>query len=418
MTVLTTDWTSARERYLAPLPSNISARDVAAEMLGLLKFFAVGGLVVLVTAVNQDSSVVTIGILLAVSASYITSWVWWTKAVESGRCLVPSAVIFALLSIAAFVLANNAMGLMLIWSATAVVYLTFSPIMAFLYCTVPVALTLLVHIIGGSSFTRIIMEGTVALLLVTIGFQLCVSARDTSAASVERAQAIEKLRRTNAELSAALQHSRDVTLANERSRVAASLHNSLGHRLTMVTMGLEYATRMRFRVPDKAWSEVEQTRANVSAALEEMRVVVRALHPIKLDGKGLKENLIALASSFKSTRLAISTKIDDIQLDPRTEEILVAVTQEALTNIVRHSRASKIELTLKSHLDEVELSVLDDGQGTDEPFGFGLRSLKERVSQAAGCLSVDPHGGIGGGFALTVRLRRKSVDEYANNSYR
>jgi len=186
----------------------------------------------------------------------------------------------------------------------------------------------------------------------------------------------------------------------------------------MVTMGLEYATRMRLRAPDKAWSEVEQARMDVSAALEEMLVVVRALHPINLDGGGLKENLIALASSFKSTRLGISTKIDDIQLDSRTEEIVVAATQEVLTNIVRHSRASKIELSLHSYRDGVELSVLDDVQGTNEPFGFGLRSLEERVREAAGSMSVDPHGGIGEGCALTVRLRRKNADEYANNSDR
>ena len=94
---------------------------------------------------------------------------------------------------------------------------------------------------------------------------------------------------------------------------------------------------------------------DVSAALEEMRVVVRALHPINLDGGGLKENIIALASSFKSTSLGISTKIDDIQQGSRTEEIVVAATQEVLTNIVRHSRASKIELSLHSYRDGVEL---------------------------------------------------------------
>ena len=252
MTVLTTGGTSRRERYLAPLPSNISARDVAAEMLGLLKFFAIGGLVVLVTALNLDSSAVAISIFLTVSAAYLTSRIWWTEAVESGKSLAPSAVIFALLSIAAFVVANNPMGLMLIWWATAVVYLTFSPVIAFNYCSVPVSLTLLVHIVGGSSFSRIVVEGTVALLLVTIGFHLCVSARDTSADSVERARANENLRLANTELSAALQQSRDTTLAKERSRIAASLHNCLGHRLTMVMMGLEYDTRMRSRAPDKA----------------------------------------------------------------------------------------------------------------------------------------------------------------------
>lgn len=141
MTVLTTGGTSRRERYLAPLPPSISARDVAAEMLGLLKFFAIGGLVVLVIALNLDSSAVAISILLTVSAAYLTSWIWWTEAVESGKSLAPSAVIFPRLSIAAFVVANNPMGLMLIWSATAVVYLTFSPVIAFIYCSVPVSLT-------------------------------------------------------------------------------------------------------------------------------------------------------------------------------------------------------------------------------------------------------------------------------------
>src|SRR5699024_6121412 len=159
----------------------------------------------------------------------------------------------------------------LIWSATAVIYLSFSPKLAFLYCMVPVLLTMAIHLIGGSSINRVIMETTVAMLLVFAGFQICVSVRETSAASVESAQANANLRRVNAELSTALRQSRDLTLEKERSRIAARLHDDLGHRLITVMTGLEYAVPMKHREPDNAWSEVGESRDNDSEECQEIR---------------------------------------------------------------------------------------------------------------------------------------------------
>lgn len=407
-----------QRRYLAPIPANISASNVAMEMLGLLKFFVIGGLIVLATTINQGASSVDNGIRIAVATGFLASWVWWAKGVHLGKNLLSASLAFALISLAAFILANNPMGLMLIWSATAVIYLSFSPKLAFLYCMVPVLLTMSIHLIGGSSISRVIMETTVAMLLVFAGFQICVSVRETSAASVESAQANANLRLANAELSTALQQSRDLTLEKERSRIAASLHDSLGHRLISVMIGLEYASRMRSRDPDKAWAEVEQSRGNVSESLEEMRVVVRALHPIKLNGEGLKEHLSALADSFRSTRLAVRTNIAEVQLDAHIEELVVAVTQEALTNVVRHSSATQIGMDLTSHVDGIELKIVDNGIGTSEPSGFGLRSLAERVEQAGGSMQTEAHGGIGEGFALVIHLPRKNVNGYTNHSYR
>ncbi|WP_300918463.1 sensor histidine kinase, partial [Corynebacterium stationis] len=124
------------------------------------------------------------------------------------------------------------------------------------------------------------------------------------------------------------------------------------------------------------------------------------------------------AGSFRSTRLAVNTNIAEVQLDSQAEELVVAVTQEALTNVVRHSSATQIELELASHLDEIELKIADDGTGTSEPFGFGLRSLSERVEQSGGLMRAEAHGGIGEGFALAVHLPRKNVDGYTNYSYR
>lgn len=418
MAVLKTGLKKIYGRYLAPIPADISATDVAIEMLGLLKFFVIGGLIVLATTLKQGAPVLDIGFLLAIMAGFIVSWMWWAKNVRLGKNLVAAALSFAFISLAAFIVANNPMGLMLIWSATAVIYLSFSPKLAFLYCMVPVLLTMAIHLIGGSSINRVIMETTVAMLLVFAGFQICVSVRETSAASVESAQANANLRRVNAELSTALRQSRDLTLEKERSRIAASLHDNLGHRLITVMMGLEYALRMKHREPDKAWSEVGESRDNVSEALEEMRVVVRALHPVRLNGESLSEHLNALAGSFRSTRLAVNTNIAEVQLDSQAEELVVAVTQDALTNVVRHSSATQIELELASHLDEIELKIADDGTGTSEPFGFGLRSLAERVEQSGGLMRAEAHGGIGEGFALAVHLPRKNVDGYTNYSYR
>src|SRR5690606_24873213 len=77
---------------------------------------------------------------------------------------------------------------------------------------------------------------------------------------------------------------RELTVAEERARMAAEMHDSIGHHLTVIKLGLENAERFRDRRPEAAWEEVRQAKELTVAALADARRWVRALRPLPLDG--------------------------------------------------------------------------------------------------------------------------------------
>ncbi|WP_246610859.1 sensor histidine kinase, partial [Nonomuraea rhizosphaerae] len=77
---------------------------------------------------------------------------------------------------------------------------------------------------------------------------------------------------------------RELTVAEERGRMAAEMHDSIGHHLTVIKVGLENAERFRDRRPEAAWDEVRQAKELTAAALADARRWVRALRPLALDG--------------------------------------------------------------------------------------------------------------------------------------
>ena len=98
-------------------------------------------------------------------------------------------------------------------------------------------------------------------------------------------------------------HQQDMAVAKERERIAATLHDALGHRLTTIGLSLDYA----LRIPDaeKRDSEIAHARASVSEALQEMRATVRAMKPAAHPDEDIESALSHLAESFATTSLDV-----------------------------------------------------------------------------------------------------------------
>ena len=206
-------------------------------------------------------------------------------------------------------------------------------------------------------------------------------------------------RRTNQrlldELRAATDVEKELMLADERARSARELHDGLGHRLTLIGMSLEYAERIRARDPEAAYAEVGQAREQASDAMAYMRRWVRALNPPReanLSGIAAFE---AIADSFRGTGLEVVVRQRGIERPLGHAGSLFAyrLVQEGLTNVLRHSTADRVEITVNWHNRGVEIEVGDNGaqRGTrlteTEP-GFGLRSLAERAEELGGSFSA------------------------------
>ncbi|MFK4038745.1 sensor histidine kinase [Nonomuraea wenchangensis] len=222
--------------------------------------------------------------------------------------------------------------------------------------------------------------------------------------------AVLEARRRRAEAQRLLARVRELTVAQERARMGAEMHDSIGHHLTVVKMSLENAERFRSRRPEAAWEEVRLAKETSVAALADARRWVRALRPLALEGRVSGAALERLAASFDGTGLVVRFEVegDEVPLEPDVELVLYRVLQEALTNVVRHAGARHVRGRLVFDCERVVLAVADNGGGrrADARDGFGLRSLAERAHAVGGTLTAGdrPEGGFEVRAELPVRV--------------
>lgn len=180
----------------------------------------------------------------------------------------------------------------------------------------------------------------------------------------------------------------------ERERVARDVHDVLGHSLTAISVKAELASRML---------EVDQTRA--ARELAEVQELARdALAEIRSTVAGLRATRIEDELETARETLTASGITPEVVGDPDdvgvAQRIVLAwAVREAVTNVIRHSRASRCRIALGPR----SLVVTDDGVGATGPEGNGLRGLRERVSASGGTVTSGP-GPDGRGHELRVEL--------------
>ena len=192
----------------------------------------------------------------------------------------------------------------------------------------------------------------------------------------------------------------------ERSRLAAELHDGPIQRLTALGYGLDEA-RIALEVGNLPHGlDVLGTAHHVLATeIDELRRLMSALRPPVLDQRGLVLALRDLIDAFqRQTGIACTLMgTRDVRLDPDRETVLYRVVQEALTNVAKHSRASRVTVYLRADEGEVETRVSDDGIGFDALIAgeltnrghYGLAGMRERVELAGGSYRLISAPGYG-----------------------
>ncbi len=179
----------------------------------------------------------------------------------------------------------------------------------------------------------------------------------------------------------------------ERSRVARELHDGISQILVGVRYALDTARRRLAPGNDTAAVPLDKGLGALSTAIQEVRRISRDLRPGVLDDLGLGPALKTLTDDF-GARTGIETRFETVpfrnRLDKEAKIALYRIAQEAMTNIERHSGASRVDMDLRGTRGGAVLKIADNGCGIngERGGGLGLRNMQERVEQLGGVLQI------------------------------
>jgi len=196
----------------------------------------------------------------------------------------------------------------------------------------------------------------------------------------------------------------------ERTRIARELHDETGSALTSVLLGLA-AIDGAPTLPEARRASAD-LRKNASSALENVGRLAFALRPPALDEFGLASALKDLSGRLEERGGPKVELMVDLpagtRLPAKLETAIFRITQEALTNVVKHAEATTVRIRFAYRDRSVVLAVEDDGRGFSEKQrsdgGFGLVGMRERVASANGSLAIESRCGAGTRLAVEIPL--------------
>ncbi|NWF71190.1 MAG: HAMP domain-containing protein [Chloroflexi bacterium] len=202
---------------------------------------------------------------------------------------------------------------------------------------------------------------------------------------------------------------------DERKRIARELHDSTSQSLTSLMIGLRALSDSCLQ-PDMR-SRAEELRAVASAALDDVHSLALQLRPSVLDDVGLPEAIkrhVADCQKRNSLNIDLAiTGLEDCRLPPAVETALYRITQEALTNVIRHAKAETASIFIERSNDKVLAIIDDDGQGFDPEFverqdgHLGLYGIRERAELLSGHLVIESEPGTGTSLYVEIPLSQK-----------
>jgi signal transduction histidine kinase len=206
------------------------------------------------------------------------------------------------------------------------------------------------------------------------------------------------------------ERSRELSIVEERNRLARELHDSVTQQLFGVSLAVEAAGTLLERDPVAAVAELERVRDLARGAMEELRAVVFELRPASLEAEGLASVLRKHVDVLRrvSGRPIELTLGDPPRLAAAQSAQVFRIAQEALQNALRHADAGHIEVRLEHGGGGLVLCVADDGRGFDVTDSavrgrrLGLTSMEERAAELGGTLAIESVAGKGTRVRLEV----------------
>jgi signal transduction histidine kinase len=217
----------------------------------------------------------------------------------------------------------------------------------------------------------------------------------------------------NARLYARVQH---LSVVEERQRIGMDLHDGIIQSIYAVGLTLEIAqAHLSDGEFDVVPEQLQQAMDALNATTRDIRNYILDLRPRRFQGDNLVVALERLLDEFKANTLMdvgfTAQDAADRSLAPQARLALFHIAQEALSNTIKHSRASRVEINLEYMGDRIVMTVRDNGRGIDasrveQPMGHGLMNMRDRVQSLGGRFALGP--GPDGGAEVRVELLAQS----------
>jgi PAS domain S-box-containing protein len=229
-----------------------------------------------------------------------------------------------------------------------------------------------------------------------------------------RVEAMEALRRSKDELQE-LGAAAHMTREQEKSRIARELHDELGQLLTMMQMDLAWCKDRKPADNPTFAAKLDRMETLLKSTIAATRRISSDLRPLMLDDLGLVPSIEWLVENF-SQRTGIACDLSvtqgDLGLDMPEATAIFRIVQESLTNIAKHAKATRADITIARDEDALVVRIEDDGIGFSpdaprKPQSFGLFGLRERASLIRADVVIT--SAPGAGTSIEVRLPREAA---------
>ncbi|GKW46274.1 sensor histidine kinase [Planococcus sp. NCCP-2050] len=191
-----------------------------------------------------------------------------------------------------------------------------------------------------------------------------------------------------------------LVVIEERERIARDLHDTLGQKLSLIGLKSDLAGKLLHRDVDAALNEINDIRQTARTALKEVRELVSDMRGTKLEDELLRIQQILKAAEIDFV-LYGNAKLTNTPL--LVENVLSMCLKEAVTNVVKHSQATRCSILIKQKPEEVLVQVQDDGiglEGTKKQQGNGLAGMRERLEFVNGSVDIQTMDGT----TLNIRV--------------
>ncbi|WP_445506653.1 sensor histidine kinase [Niallia sp. 03190] len=219
---------------------------------------------------------------------------------------------------------------------------------------------------------------------------------------------VQSLQRLANEKTTLAKTAHTAAVMEERQRLARDLHDVVSQQLFALNMMSSAAYRIFDTNPEQAKIQLKEIVEIAGKAQGEMRALLLHLRPIELSNDSLCDGIIKLIQELKEkTHLHFTASIDEIEsLSSAVQEHLFRIVQEALSNVLRHSHAKKVKMTLEEKDAYAYLHINDDGMGFDPTVerkaSYGLKTMRERCEEIGGMIEI--RSKVGEGTYIDIRI--------------